>query len=579
VKAQGHKILPVLVFGLCAAAGWIAGRDRAPSDVEASTTGTMASKTDRSPAKGGEPSEVTAMLAPLRAAGNTEERLRATIQLADNIPLADIERWLSSGWFKGGEDMQANLFQRSLLSRWQEADPGRMLEYCLRRDIRITYEFSQDWASREPAAALALIEGQTNPQMRSSMLGQMGAALAKADPQLVLSRITGLAKLSGADNQYEIQGILHQLAESAPALLEAQLATLPRNAQDLARRGLARSSLRKDFAGGLAGLLGQKDGMQTFAEVVGSDQDLMKKVAGDPGSLPPGWLGAVTSGPGSYYMVHENPAQWLEIDLAGLGLNENEAENIRNQALSRLGGKNPEKLKALISGGTLNEDENRIAVQGLVFGLDTQAAADWIAGLTDEAELQAAKEALASKAGSSDAEEVTPSSLLGDIAANGREISWAETRLIGKWDREQIQALNDGFDALTAEQKGAVAARFITRRDRQMPVEFQGKALAYLLENPDARPAQQDSQSIRDRSLANSACDLAARWADQDPAAAAAWVTKLPEGTERLWAAKNLAARWAEYEPAAVQRWIGSLSASERAEVTTFMNSGGAIGR
>lgn len=519
------------------------------------------------------------MLAPLRAARNTEERLRATIQLAENIPLADIERWLSSNWFKGGEDMQASLFQRTLLSRWQEADPGGMLEYCFRKDIRITYEFSHDWASREPAAALALIEGHTDPQMRSNMLNQMGAALAKADPQLLLSRIAAFAKLSEGENGFGFHGIMNQLADSAPALLESQLATLPWKVQEIARRSLTKSSLKKDFAGGLAGLVNQKDGVLTFASVVGSDQELMKSVASDPGSLPPGWLGAVTSGPGSYYLVHGDPARWFDADLAGLGLNENQAANIRTQALSQLGRKDPEKLKALISGGTLNENEHQVAIQGLVLGLDDKAAAEWVSKLTQEADRQLAQEALTSKMDDGEGGEMTPSSLFGDIAASGRQISWAETSLIGKWDREQMQALNEEFDALPVDQKAVVAAKFIARDNRELPVEFQGKALAYLLENPEARPEQKESQSGGGTPLVNSACNLVARWADQDPGAAAAWVADLPEGTERLWAAKNLATRWAEYEPAAVQRWIGSLSPSERAEVTAFMNSKGSIGR
>jgi hypothetical protein len=71
------------------------------------------------------------------------------------------------------------------------------------------------------------------------------------------------------------------------------------------------------------------------------------------------------------------------------------------------------------------------------------------------------------------------------------------------------------------------------------------------------------------------ATQLAARWGDEDPNAASKWVSSLPAGEERLWAAKNLASRWADYEPKAAERWMATLPEADRKAVQDFVKTGG----
>ncbi|WP_367871008.1 hypothetical protein [Luteolibacter sp. Populi] len=581
MKAPRSLKLPASVFALCAIAGWLAGRmNPAHDQVDGNlAAGSKAAKTVRGKSKSSVPSEVLAMLAPVRTAQTTGERLRATIQLAGDIPVADIEKWLSARWFDGSEDMQESLFTRTLLSRWQEEDPAGMLAFCLRKEIRIAYEFAGDWARRDPVAALACIGQEKDPQTRSRMLAYMGNPLAKADPQAVAARIGDLFAAVGPEQANQVSGMIRALASSSPELLKAEALKWPKLLQDAARNGLAGASLKKDLVRGLAELGRQEDGKRVFMEVAGDDSELMKSIGRDLGSLPPGWLGDLVSrgGGASYYLVQDDPGKWLDSDLAAIGLNENQARQLRNSALSQLASKDPEKLKSLLAGQELGKQERSGAIQYLVARLDKDQAEAWMAGLSDEGDRDAAKAAFAFRS-QDDGNSITPAGLLSDLAETGRDLSWAESSVTGRWGREQMQVLNDGFDALPADKKALIAGKFITNNQRGIPMEFKAKALDYLLANPPAAssgepPREQNGGQRRDP-LAVAACDIAVIWVEKDSTAAADWVTGLPSGNERLWAAKNLAARWAEYEPSAASRWIAALPAGERSEVEKFMKEG-----
>ena len=580
MKASRHLRLPAAVFALCAIAGWMAGRMNPAQPAAGGESGSedKAAKTTRGKSKSSVPSEVIAMLAPVRAAKTTDERLRATLQLAGDIPVADIEKWLNARWFDGSEDMQESLFTRTLLSRWQEENPAAMLAFCLRKEIRITYEFATDWAQRDPAAALDCIGQEKDPRTRSRMLAYMGETLAKADPAAVAARIGDLFAATGPEQGNQVAGLIRALASSSPDLLKAEALKWPKVLQDTARNGLVSASLKKDFTRGLAELSRQEDGKRIFMEIAGNDSELMASIGRDPGSLPDGWLGEMLSRrSGSYYLVQDDPGKWLDSDLAAMGLNENQARQLRSSALSQLASKDPEKLKSLLAGQELGKEERSAAIQYLVGRLDKDQAEAWMAGLSDEVDREAAKTAFAFRS-ENDGNSVTPAGLLIDLAEAGRNISWAESRVAGKWGREQMQALNDGFDALPGDKKALIAGKFVTNNQREIPMEVKAKALDYLLANPAAAssgelPQEQNGGQRRDP-LAVAACDIAVAWVEKDSAAAADWVSGLPSGKERLWAAKNLAARWAEYEPSAASRWIAALPASERSEVEKFMKEG-----
>ncbi len=62
---------------------------------------------------------------------------------------------------------------------------------------------------------------------------------------------------------------------------------------------------------------------------------------------------------------------------------------------------------------------------------------------------------------------------------------------------------------------------------------------------------------------------MASRWAGEDPQWAGAWVQRLPEGEDRVWAAKNVAFQWSRYSAAEAR-------ASGRGKLPAAGESGGA---
>jgi hypothetical protein len=288
--------------------------------------------------------------------------------------------------------------------------------------------------------------------------------------------------------------------------------------------------------------------------------------------LPPGWFGEIAN-QGSYYLVRSDPGKWLDSDLEGMGLSAQQAAQVRSAAISQLASKDPDRVMQMLASGDWDEAQRRSAIHSLAGRMDSDKVETWLASLTDPSDIQAAKEAINSRSGSQNGKEVTPTSLLADLAG-GTSLNWEQSRAMGRWGEEKVAAFGKEFESLPAEQKPAVAKKFVESHYNGVPAELRGQLIGYLLENPGPELAGDASRPQRNDPLVQAASQLAAEWADKDPAAAGRWVNSLPVGEDRLWAAKNLAARWAEYEPAATKRWVATLPGDERKQVQEYLDSG-----
>lgn len=577
MKAAQSYLIGAAIFCGCAASVWaIRGgpEERATSPAASESSPRKPSKTARGGSgKVGVPQEVTERLAAVRAGRTAEDRLRATIQLAESIPVGDLEKWFKEDWFDGREGMQRELFQRIARARWLAADPEGLMNYCLREKSNHGYEVVTAWAKKDPAAALNFVAELKDPAQRSTVLSNMGSLLAKADPQLALDSISKLA--AGLDTN-QLQGlstILHGLAESSPGLLKAKLDELPDSLRASARIYLTRAGLKRDFRATVAELSNSPGGRKQLLDAM-NDSNSYKELLKNLDSLPKGWFPEVAS-KGSYFIVRDDPKKWLDTDLAAMDFSPQQARSLRSSAMSALAEKDPEQLMALLSGEGLNENDRRNGIRGMVSKLasDKEKAEAWIATLTDEKEIALAKDVLTSNTPIEE-KDLTPTSLLASLTEDGAKVNSSQARAVSKWNGEQLATLSKEFAGLPAEQKQKAAGEFLESRN-SFPTAVKADALRYLLENPKpaaepGSPGNQENSTI----LARAASAIGSSWAEENPNEAGRWVNSLPAGTERLWAAKNLAARWSEYEPSEARKWLDSLPGEERAEVQKYLDSG-----
>ena len=567
-------------FAAFALAGWQAAAPEKPATPSA-TEMPSAKASKRGPRTAGKsamPEDVRQRLAAIHAARTPDERLRATLALANSLPVSEMERWYQAEWFDFHDNMDANLFFRITRARWLAEDPEGLMSYFLRRNNDKTHETAERWARQDPTAALAFLEGVKDKGDFQTLAAAMAGPLAEVDPALAVAQVLKLKKILGENNSHAVSELIDALAKSAPGLLESESAGWPASLRETARQSLINASLKRDFTRGIATLRDAPDGKKRFLAAMESDSDLIKEMAKNPSSLPDGWFAeAATSNP--YYLVNEDPGKWLDTDLSAMGFNEEQSQRLHRYAMSHLGQKDPDRALALLDGDTLDANQRSTLFSNTLSALSTKdkaRAEAWIATLTDPGEIEQARQILENANAEAEGKTPpTPSEWLTGLVDKNESAMWQYGRLTQSWDRDQLTAATAEFAGLPADQKSVIAAKLTNSDQSAAPVPLRAEAIRHLLENP-VEPDPEAAQNGEDVLLLRSASNLASTWGREDPAAAGRWIRSLPAGDERLWAAKNLAGQWAEYEPAAARQWAAGLSADERKEVVEYLETGGA---
>ena len=577
------KLLPIhLLAAACFAAFALAGwQAAAPGDDALATADTPASakasrRGPRTAGKSAVPEDVRQRLAAIHGARTPDERLRATLALAHSLPVSEMERWYAAEWFDFHDTMDANLFYRITRARWLAGDPEGMMTFFLRRNHDKTTEMAGRWARQDPHAALAFMESVKDNGDLRKLASAIAGPLAAADPALAAAQVLKLHKVFGGNDTWALSILISELAKGAPGLLESESATWPPALQKLAASGLTNAALQKDFAGGAAELDRQPDGRKRFLEALSSNSDLVKEMLKHPDSLPDGWFAAAAAA-SPYYLVNEDPGKWLDTDLAAMGFNDEQSQQLLNYAMSYLGPKDPDRALALLDGDTLDENQRSNLLSSTLSHLareDKDRAEAWVATLTDPQEIEQAHRVLQSA--SEDAAgktPPTPSEWLTGLADQNDSAMWRYAGMTQSWGRDELAAAAADFQKLPTDQKSVVAAK-LANNQSSLPTPLRAEAIRHLLENP-VEPDPAAVSNGADNPLVRSTSTLASTWGREDPAAAGRWIRTLPAGDERLWAAKNLAAQWAEYEPAAARQWAAGLPAGERQQVVDYLDNGG----
>ena len=530
-----------------------------------------ATKSERRHRTAGIPKEVLALLQRIDAAGNPQDRLRATIQLARSLPISELEDWYEGKWFDGREDIQSTLFFQITLSRWLAADAEGLMRYCHRSDDSRGDLVAWKWARQNPKAALGYLAEMKDPAQRSKTADHMGMSLAQYQPE---EAIAGMPVLLSALRTHDLWVMMGKLAESSPEALKAAAAQWPDYVQRGIARELATAGLKRDFEGTLAELRQREDGRNLFLEAFPFHSKALQEVLKNPESLPPGWFGDIAVRAGSL-LVMDDPGRWIDADLIAMGMSPDQSRQVRQMAIAEIGAKDQQQFLSLLDEGGLDPYFRRNLITSAVQRLaDDKAKAEaWIAGLTDSKDIEDARQALATRLDQPEGKAITPSDLLVDLGKDGAALSTEQARAAGMWGGMELKIAANRFDTLPTEQKAVVARNLLSHSHEDFPPLLQAQAIHYFASDRTLDPGIYDGITGR-RELSQSAALLAVKWGKDDPVMASQWVSSLPTGDERVWAAKNLAATWNEYEPVATRQWVATLAEEDRRQVLEYLEAG-----
>jgi hypothetical protein len=478
----------------------------------------------------------------IKRAGSSEERLRATYELAMNLPISEIQAWLEGRLFDAG-GYELTLFSHILTERWKAEDPGGFIAWRAKERSGFPAGILAEWAAREPQQVMDFLRERVEPGFALQAL----TTLAGKDPALAAQGLREIAVKCGGDREsYQLRELMKKLAATAPGTLENLLATLPPAVRAKGEQVLIHKRLTESFADEFPKLANHPDGLKFFTEAVRENPSFRDHLLENIGAIPAGWRHGLAANASSF--VSSQPEKWFHADLEAVGFSAEDAKNIRSRALMRMAARKPEEALALLDSMELSPRERA--------NLQTNIGAYVEGRQTSEAR---ERPQVANQ----------PGDWLKQVAEldprNGNQYAYHSE--IRKWDAGRIAELNKQFDTLSPEQKTAVANN-LTQSGYGLDPSLTRKAIEHLVASPI-------SPELREQGYFADPVQLASRhavqWLKNDPDAASAWVNGLPAGEAKNWARKNLAAEWIQYDFEEANRWIKALPASERKEVETFL--------
>jgi hypothetical protein len=540
----------ILGFSAMAFVGWALGEKNlspngSPPSASPAHSETRIQGTGR-PVDSNAPGDVQRKLNLIRQAASPEERMRATLELAMNLPTSEIAAWLEGRLFEVGDGYELTLFNKILKERWKAEDPGGLVAWHAKDRSGFATGMLAEWAAKEPQQVLDFLRERAEPGLALQAL----TAIAGKDSALAAKGLLEIASNCVSESQnYQMSELMKKLAATAPDALGNMLDALPPAIRAKGERALIQKRLTESFAGELPRLATHPDGLKIFSESLQENPSLRDHLLDNIGSIPPSWRHALAVNSSSF--VSSQPEKWLNADLQAAGFSAEDARNIRSRALKRIASRKPQEALALLDSLGLPPDE-RAAMQRNI-------------------------EAYTQNSNSNEGEKRPkvadqPGDWLKQVAdinpQNGNQYAYySELR---KWDAGRIAELGKQFDTLTQAQKTAVANN-LAQVSSDLDPALVNKAIEHLVTVPVDPELRRQGRAADPVSLAS---NHAVQWSKNDPDAASAWVNRLPASEAKTWAQKNLAANWIKYDYEEAQRWIKALPANERKEVETYIKQG-----
>lgn len=541
----------ILGFSAMALTGWaLGGKGLAPGEsLPSASTSRSEGRiqgTGRS-VRSGASEDVKRKLSVIRQAASPEERMRATLELATNLPTSEIVAWFEGRLFDVGDGYELTLFNKILKERWKAEDPGGLIAWYVKDRSGYAAGMLAEWAAKEPQQVLDFLRERTEPQLALQALNE----IAGKDPALAAKGLREIAANGFGENEsYRLAELLQKLASKAPDVLEGMLDELPLTMRAKGESALIQQRLTGNFTGELSKLFNHPDGLKIFQAALDANLSLGGPMLENLGTIPASWRHALASN--AHPFIAAEPQKWLNADLRAAGFTDADAKNIRSDALMRIASRQPQEALRLLDSLGLSADEQASMARNIESYTKNSGS-----GETGKERPKVADQ---------------PADWLKQVAgvnseSNDSYLYYSELR---KWDAGRIAELGKQFDTLTQEQKTAVANNLAQAGERLDP-SLMNKAIEHLVTVPADPELRRQGRAPDPLRLASS---HAVEWAKNDPDAASAWVNHLPASEAKTWAQKNLAANWIKYDFEAAQHWINALPASERKEVETYIKQG-----
>jgi hypothetical protein len=549
---------PMLLLGVMLAGalgGWLSGGN--PQVVEdIPPTPPRNTSSSRPPRVSKVPAEVVERVRQVRLAGNRSERLRQVLILATNLPLEEIPLWYQGNFLEFLDGTIESVFYQILTERWLEAEPLVAARWMLENGKGSSSRALEVWVTKDREAALRFVT-ELPVSKRGELLPGLILAVGRTSvPEaLLLLEHWRMPEL--------------QTYRILPAMARQDRAALVSHAQGL--RGAARTELIRAAAAAwlvddlpwVVSLM-QREGIgpELFGDLINSGENGAGRIfIEQAGALPDGWLESMQ--PSDLRLLClGSEADWLALTGPRPGISAEVLGKIQIQAASTPWWYNDLRapgLKLVESGDWLPMEARLKIAETLTrrWKDDPEAARRWADSLDGELHTAAIKGLAAmteeleatQKPNSPDSPDDVIRALQSGNQVRLSELDWSVA--------QTAQAVR----AAKAMTPGTAVDLLPTMGLRHLPKPVAAAVLERALAAPDDHVHGPNSNN---QSRDKATYEFAAKWAAEQPAAAAAWVESLPSGEARLWAAKNVALQWEEYSTAEVRAWAAKLPQAER---------------
>lgn len=393
-----------------------------------------------------------------------------------------------------------------------------------------SYSAFAAWAEARPAAAVRLL---LTPEARDYLYSGIADRLIRRDPAQALDILRTTPLAEGTITAWSLT--LNAIAEQNPAAALVALHSAPAQNRDPYLCGMLARMAGKDvhaalqWAAQLPPELYTENARQALYQRWSHD---------DPAAAAAHWLAADAR---SFAQHQENLLRdWAGKDpAAALRWAEDHGLSLPETALASIAAHDPQRAIALL--GQLDRESRSASLEGQI--AERWAATDYPAALKWVRDLES---------------KTARDSAFAHLAGVARSLPEAEQRaFIAAADPADRYA----FYVLHGLNQDEALKSFAT-----FTTDKQHDAWLYLEARLDHAPPEQAAPFLQqvlagtpNSSHTAHASELVARWSQNDPAAAAAWVDTLPPGEAQNWAAANLATNWARHDPAAATAWTHRL--------------------